>query len=240
MYTVSPRQGESYYLRLLLHEVKGPQNFDDLKRVSGTLCQTFREACQRRGLMEDDNHLKMALEEAASCRSPCALRSLFVMILTACKPANPLSLWLLHCDSMTEDILNSHQQELSNNSIQVIDQEPEAFSVARQQQLTVDQYSIYTTFVSLVEAGQGGMVFVDAPGGTGKTYLMNILSTVRSHETLALATASSGIAAALLTGGRTLHFTFKIVSLEWTHLCVQLRGDSIGQSDQRLPCYHSG
>ena len=25
VYTVSPRQGESYYLRLLLHEVKGPQ-----------------------------------------------------------------------------------------------------------------------------------------------------------------------------------------------------------------------
>lgn len=93
----------------------------DVKRVSGTLCQTFREACQRRGLIDDDNHLKMALEEAASCHSPSALRSLFAMILTACEPANPLSLWLLHRDSMSGDILNSHRQELSDNGIQVTD-----------------------------------------------------------------------------------------------------------------------
>ena len=41
VYTVSPRQSESYYLCLLLHDVKGPRNVDDLMRVSGTLCQTF-------------------------------------------------------------------------------------------------------------------------------------------------------------------------------------------------------
>ena len=114
----APRQGESYYLRLLLHEVKGPQKLD-VKRVSDTLCQTFHEACKRRGLMDDDNHHKMALGEAASCHSPCALRSRFAMILIGCEPANPLSLWLLHLDRMTEDILNS--QELSNNGIQVTD-----------------------------------------------------------------------------------------------------------------------
>ena len=92
-----------------------------------------------------------------------------------------------------------------------------------------DQQSIYTTFMSLVEAGQGGMVFVDAPGGTGKTYLMNlILSTVRSHGHIALATASSDIAATMLTGGRTLHSTFKIplnVTGVDTPMCVQLRGE---------------
>ena len=42
--------------------------------------------------MDDGSHLKMALEEPASCRSPSALRSLFAMILTSCEPANPLSL----------------------------------------------------------------------------------------------------------------------------------------------------
>ena len=89
--------------------------------------------------------------------------------------------------------------------------EQETFSAERQQQLTDDQHSIYTKFMSLVDGGQGGILFVDAPGGTGKTFLMNlILSTVRSHGHIALATASSGIAAILLTGGRTLHSTFKI------------------------------
>ena len=121
VYTVSPRQGECYYLRILLHEVKGPQCFEDVKTVNGSLCQTFREACQRRGLMEDDNHLKMALEEAVSCCSPSTLRSLFAIIISACEPANPLSLWLLHHDSMTEDILNTHRQELLNNVLEFTD-----------------------------------------------------------------------------------------------------------------------
>ena len=48
-------------------------------------------------------------------------------------------------------------------------------------------------------------------GGTGKTFLINlILAKLRSEGKIALATASSGIAATLLTGGCTLHSTFKI------------------------------
>ena len=48
------------------------------------------------------------------------------------------------------------------------------------------------------------MLFFDAPGGTGKTFLINlILAKLRSEGNIALATASSGIAATLLTGGRT-------------------------------------
>ena len=55
------------------------------------------------------------------------------------------------------------------------------------------------------------MLFMDAPGGTGKTFLINlILAKLRSEGKIALATASSTIAATLLTGGHTLHSTFKI------------------------------
>ena len=58
---------------------------------------------------------------------------------------------------------------------------------------------------------EGGMLFLDAPGGTGKTFLINlILAKLRSEGKIALATASSGIATTLLTGGLTLHSTFKI------------------------------
>ena len=57
----------------------------------------------------------------------------------------------------------------------------------------------------------GGVFFLDAPGGTGKTFLINtVLATIRSKNEIALATASSGIAATLLSGGRTLHSRFKI------------------------------
>ena len=44
--TVSPRQGECFFLRILLHTIKGATSFDALKTVNGAICKTFREACQ--------------------------------------------------------------------------------------------------------------------------------------------------------------------------------------------------
>jgi ATP-dependent DNA helicase PIF1 len=53
--------------------------------------------------------------------------------------------------------------------------------------------------------------FVDGPGGTGKTFLYScLMSTVRTQGRVAVAVASSGIAALLLDGGRTAHSRFKI------------------------------
>jgi hypothetical protein len=57
---------------------------------------------------------------------------------------------------------------------------------------------------------QGRVFFLDVPGGTGKTFLINLLlAQIRSSDKVALAVASSGIAATLLSGGRTAHSTFK-------------------------------
>ena len=47
VYTISLRQGECYYLWLLLHEVCGATSFNDLKTVAGDICPIFREACHR-------------------------------------------------------------------------------------------------------------------------------------------------------------------------------------------------
>ena len=53
--------------------------------------------------------------------------------------------------------------------------------------------------------------FINAPGGYGKTFLIEtLLSHVRGMGLIALAVASSGIAAELLEGGRTAHSRFKI------------------------------
>ena len=53
--------------------------------------------------------------------------------------------------------------------------------------------------------------FIDAPGGYGKTFLLEtVLSSICSVGKIALAVASSGIAAELLQGGRTAHSHFKI------------------------------
>jgi ATP-dependent DNA helicase PIF1 len=54
--------------------------------------------------------------------------------------------------------------------------------------------------------------FVDGPGGTGKTFLYKtLLARVQSEGLIAIATATFGIAALILPGGRTAHSRFKIL-----------------------------
>ncbi|GBP33121.1 ATP-dependent DNA helicase pif1 [Eumeta japonica] len=51
----------------------------------------------------------------------------------------------------------------------------------------------------------------NAPGGTGKTFLINlILAEIRANKEIVLALASSGIAATLMDGGRTAHSGLKL------------------------------
>ncbi|OWZ03971.1 LOW QUALITY PROTEIN: Helitron helicase [Phytophthora megakarya] len=55
------------------------------------------------------------------------------------------------------------------------------------------------------------LFFVDGPGGTSKSFLLEqMLAQVRLQKKMAIAVASSGIAATLLTGGHTTHSTFRI------------------------------
>jgi hypothetical protein len=62
-----------------------------------------------------------------------------------------------------------------------------------------------------IDNRNGGLIFLDALGGTGKTFLINLLQAkVRQTGKIALAVAASGIAATLLTGGRTVHSAFKL------------------------------
>ena len=62
-----------------------------------------------------------------------------------------------------------------------------------------------------VDNNVGEIFFLDAPGGTGKTFVIKlILASIRSKNDIALAIASSGIAATLLPGGRTAHSALKL------------------------------
>lgn len=73
------------------------------------------------------------------------------------------------------------------------------------------QRAMVDAVLKAVEETTPYAVFVDAPGGTGKTYCFNaILCAVRAKGQAALAVASSGIAATLLEGGRTFHSRFKV------------------------------
>ena len=111
VYTVRPNNFECFCLRLLLHHVHGPTSFQELRSVNGRVCQTFREACNMRSLLEDYSHWDDTLIEAAAIDSPIKLRYLFTIIITACGLSNPKKLWETHKDSLSEDFLRQVQQE---------------------------------------------------------------------------------------------------------------------------------
>ncbi|XP_070001980.1 uncharacterized protein LOC142166103 [Nicotiana tabacum] len=91
--TCHPIEGERYYLRLLLMNVKAPKSYKDLLMVNGICCDTFRESAEKRGLLHYDNNLIGCLLEAACYQMPYSLRRLFATILVYCSPANPRELW---------------------------------------------------------------------------------------------------------------------------------------------------
>ena len=55
--STNPAEGERYYLRVLLNHVAGATSFECLRTMDGKILPTFREATERRGLIEEDNTL---------------------------------------------------------------------------------------------------------------------------------------------------------------------------------------
>ena len=105
VYTVSPHNRECYFLRLLLHNVRGPTCFEDLRTVDGVLCETYQQACEMLGLLESDNHWRSALTEAAATMNPRKMRELFAVMLGACEMSSPLQLWQEFKEMLSDDFL---------------------------------------------------------------------------------------------------------------------------------------
>ncbi|XP_060873898.1 ATP-dependent DNA helicase pif1-like [Metopolophium dirhodum] len=77
--------------------------------------------------------------------------------------------------------------------------------------LTNDQQVVYNTILQSVLQDNGELFFFDAPGGSGKTFMLNLLlAKLRVERIISLAVASSGIAATLLQNGKTAHSAFKL------------------------------
>ncbi|GFU70836.1 ATP-dependent DNA helicase [Trichonephila clavipes] len=77
--------------------------------------------------------------------------------------------------------------------------------------LVLEQRTAYDTIINAIDNNSCGLYFLDAPGGTGKTFLISIiLATIRLQNNIALAIASSSIAATLLDAGRTAHSALKL------------------------------
>ena len=85
---------------------------------------------------------------------------------------------------------------------------------AMKAQLNEDQralFDIIMTSISVQDSNQPRLFFLDAPGGTGKTFLYNtLINWLEGQSKKVIAVASTGIASTLLTDGTTYHSQFKI------------------------------
>ncbi|XP_009626601.1 uncharacterized protein [Nicotiana tomentosiformis] len=77
--------------------------------------------------------------------------------------------------------------------------------------LNKNQLIAYNVITESIFSNKSGELFIDGLGGTRKTFLYRaLLAIVRSIGYIALETATSGVAASILPGGRTTHSRFKI------------------------------
>ena len=121
LYTVTPLEKERFYLRMLLHCVRGATSFEDIRTVDGITYSTFMQAAQERGILEKDDEWDQCLQEASASKTPIAMRKLFVIILSHCSPSSPGHLWHKYKGDLSEDFT----YQLSSSGISLSDQERE-------------------------------------------------------------------------------------------------------------------
>lgn len=99
------------------------------------------------------------------------------------------------------------QQPEPHECREIIEEMPIKFAVEAvdtKSNLIQEQAQIYNTILGRVNSGTPRLFFVDGPLGTRKTFLYRaLLAKVRTNGNIALASATSGVAATILPGDRT-------------------------------------
>lgn len=83
IYSVHPSNNECFYLRLLLANVRGPTSFQHLRTVDGELCGSYREACHRLQLLENDVHWDQTFNDAVISSQTHQIRTSFSISVMA-------------------------------------------------------------------------------------------------------------------------------------------------------------
>ncbi|CAF3889485.1 unnamed protein product [Rotaria magnacalcarata] len=128
-------------------------------------------------------------------------------------------------DRLTREILRETSYGLNDLNKYISRNEP---------LLLPDQRTAYNAILDRINRNTGGIIFLDAPDGTAKTFVINLLlAKIRQQSKIAIAVASSGIAATLLHGGRTAYSTLKL-SLNLTQCETPLCNISKGTGEAKV------
>lgn len=258
----SPRDGERFYIRLLLLHVRGPTLFQALRTVDRVLYPTFREAADALGLLESDEHYNNCLCDASLWMTGRALRELFSIVLVYNSPSHPEKLWENHWLSLQDDCvytlaqygvdrtlsapdLDNFAPDMISRSVERMGSTMEKCGIQSYNKESVEvllgsipgaiishnvgvqdsqefvykhipmfndaQRYIFSAIRDQYNSGDQTLCYLDGPGGTGKTFLINsILHYFNSGNIGFISVASSGVAAQLLLNGTTAHSAFGI------------------------------
>lgn len=116
MYSVSIRDAERFYLRMLLLHVKGATGFDSLRMVDGVMCQSFKDAASLRGLLDSDEEWDRCLSDACTYLMPRQLREMFAFICCFSQPQSPLKLWDDHKVDFILDYRRHEPEDIATNN----------------------------------------------------------------------------------------------------------------------------
>ncbi|XP_071741410.1 uncharacterized protein [Rutidosis leptorrhynchoides] len=227
--------GERYYLGLLLNKVKGPQIYEEIPTVDGTLHPTFKDACFASGLINDDREWTEAITEARLWASGAQLRDLFVTILLFCNVTKPLNLWEANWEALAEDILHKKRKLYNFPDLTLSEAQLRNYCLLEIQSILNKNGKSLGDFPDLPQPDPALLTQLDnrliheelnynlaelqaehqtlyASLNPEQLNIYNetILAKLRSEKLIALAVASSGIASLLLPGGRTAHSRFVI------------------------------
>ncbi|XP_071902766.1 uncharacterized protein [Coffea arabica] len=175
--TVSPAEGERYFLRLLLSCVCGPTSFDHLLTVNGVRMASYREGAFQMGLLQSDTYTKDTLDEVATFQMPSSLRNLSLTGYT------PQYIRMLVLQEISKSL---EQMGKSMDDFHLV---PDYLGVTLDQRITKE---------------------IETESNIQFTEEDLLLSSKLNAAYIAIAVASSGVAASILPGGRTAHSRFKI------------------------------
>ena len=225
LYTVHQKNLECFYLRLLLTNVKGPVSFEDIHWDN-----TLKEASISRSPRKIRELFAMMI-----CH--CEITDIPSLWLNNRECMNE-DILLEYRRNNTEEVIEYNEeiflgslarvqgivkrmggdslQKYGFVNIEMVSSIPNEHNYDRilqidENKLNYEQRIVYNNILQSVINEEGKLFFLDAPAGTGKTFLINLLlAKNKMSRTEQLAVASSGIAATLLLNGRTAHSTFKI------------------------------
>ncbi|CAN1128781.1 hypothetical protein LINPERHAP2_LOCUS4846 [Linum perenne] len=228
LYYCHPSSQEVFYLRMLLHTVKGCTSFEDIRTVNGKTYDSFKQTCNAHGFLTDDGEWNHCLEEVSFTATAREMRKLFVTKLLYCQVSDVKSLWEKNWTLLSDDILFSRRQELRLPNLELSIEETKILCLLQLQnilrgfgktladiqglpappvdstlhlsnsllaeemnydcaalqaqfqsnfmKLNTEQKAAYNQIMESVETNGHQLFFIDGYGGTGKTFLWQVIS----------------------------------------------------------------